>query len=160
MSPPASPQHLLLLLALACLTLFLTPALASTVPFTACDNGEPAPTSVRMNCSSLVSDTCVLNKENTYLLQVDFVPDSPASDVESYVAWRSWVEMPLPGQDSKACDDHLSCPLTPGKVATFTYPLRVERFWMRRRYPMVWRLKDDDTDRVILCFNIRTFVKS
>ncbi|MPC80977.1 hypothetical protein E2C01_075577 [Portunus trituberculatus] len=84
-----------------------------------------------MNCSSLLTDTCYLKKGHTYLLQAEFVPQSPSEDVESSVAWRSWVEMPLPGQDSEACDGRLPCPLTAGTPVNFTYPLHIEDFWMR-----------------------------
>uniref|UniRef100_A0A0P4WT97 MD-2-related lipid-recognition domain-containing protein n=1 Tax=Scylla olivacea TaxID=85551 RepID=A0A0P4WT97_SCYOL len=140
--------------------LAIVPLQAVTVPFTSCNTGDPVPAAVRMNCSSLLTDTCVLKKGHTYLLQAEFVPQSPSVDVESSVAWRSWVEMPLPGQDSEACKGRLPCPLTAGIPVTFTYPLHIENFWMRRRYPMVWKLEDDDTDSIILCFNIKTFITS
>ena len=53
------------------------------------------------------------------------------------MAWKSWVRMPLPGQDSDACDGQLPCPLMSGNPVNFTYPLHIEKFWMRVRNVVV-----------------------
>ncbi|KAG0727135.1 NPC intracellular cholesterol transporter 2 [Chionoecetes opilio] len=159
MPPLASLLQPLQLLLLVCLVA-VAPVQAVSVPFSSCNAGLPAPTTVSMDCASLLTDTCVLKKGHTYTLQAEFTPQSPSDDVESYVAWSLWVEMPLLDQDDDACESHLPCPLTPGNPVNFTYPLHIENFWMRRKYPLVWKLRDEDTDNTILCFKVKTFVTS
>lgn len=141
----------------------LTLALADMeeVPFTSCNTAAVSPSEVRVNCSSLVRGVCVLTKGQTYSIQADFTPEVSAERVESSVAWKTWVEMPLLGQNPNAClARQLRCPLEDGDSTTFTYPLHVPTYWMRRRYPLVWRLKDQTSNNLLLCFNLRVQIVS
>nr|XP_045604332.1 NPC intracellular cholesterol transporter 2-like isoform X2 [Procambarus clarkii] len=143
---------LLAYISLLCAFMFtVTWATTYNVPFRSCGD-VPAPSEMRINCSSLDRGSCMLNKGETYIIHANFTPRISSNDVESKVSWHFWVDMPLPNQESDACNGHLKCPLRKDVSTTFTYLLKVQNFWMRRRYPIVWRLMDDDTDAQILCF--------
>ncbi|XP_068230161.1 NPC intracellular cholesterol transporter 2-like [Palaemon carinicauda] len=128
-----------------------------TLPFWECSSDVPVPTRVMLKCERLFNGICLLKKGQTYALEAEFTPGVSTSDkLQSYVAWKRWVEMPIPGQTYDACPSFVKCPLTHGVKSTFKYPLEVQNFWMRRRYPMVWRLTDEVTHRDVFCFIIRT----
>ncbi|XP_042223995.1 NPC intracellular cholesterol transporter 2-like [Homarus americanus] len=145
-------------LAFACM-FTVTWATTYDIPFTSCE-GITAPSAVRMQCSSFLRGTCLLNKGQTYSMQAEFTPQTSVEEIESSVAWKAWVEMPLTDQDFDACNSQITCPLTQGSPTTFSYSLHIPNYWMRRRYPIVWRLTDDDTNTRILCFTVRVQITS
>lgn len=135
---------------------WVTLATTSTlIPVRECGKGVPAPTSVTMECDGMSHGTCLLEKGKTHRLIAEFTPGVSSSRLQSYVAWKSWVEMPLPGQNSNACQNYIDCPVNQGTQTNFTYPLEIQNFWMRRRYPMIWKLTNQDTEETVLCFVFR-----
>ncbi|KAK7041664.1 hypothetical protein SK128_001851 [Halocaridina rubra] len=133
----------------------LISATSEEIPFSSCTADEPTPDTVTMDCEGMSHGTCILKKGQTHTLTADFSPDISSTRVNTYVAWKSWVEMPLPRENENTCHNFIECPLREGTETTFTYPLNIQNFWMRRRYPMVWKLTDMDTDETVLCFVIR-----
>ncbi|XP_066960946.1 putative protein heh-1 [Macrobrachium rosenbergii] len=149
-------SSLLLILLLSLASVARASVKTETLPFWECSSDVPVPTSVTLECERLVNGICLLRKGQTHQLKAEFTPGvSTSSKLQSYVAWKRWVEMPIPGQNSGACDNFVKCPLSHGAQSTFRYPLEIQNFWMRRRYPMVWRLTDDATHRDVFCFIIR-----
>ncbi|XP_042871140.1 uncharacterized protein LOC122252629 [Penaeus japonicus] len=147
----SAPCWLFVALAL-CLVRSSSSAEVYEIPVRSCD-GATTPSSLRMECTQFIRGTCILEKGNTYNLTAEFTPERNLQEVESHAAWKSWVEMPLYGHESQVCNGlYLSCPLRAGQPTTFTYPLHVHEFLMRRRYPVIWRLKDVDTEDTALCF--------
>ncbi|KAK8734701.1 hypothetical protein OTU49_005940 [Cherax quadricarinatus] len=138
-------------------TVTVTWATIYDIPFRSC-RGIPGPSAIKVNCSSFERETCTLTKGQTYSIWANFTPQINVNAVQSSVAWKTWVEMPLPGQDADGCNGYLECPLAQNTPTTFTYPLQIQNFWMRRRYPIVWRLKDANTDIKILCFTFKILI--
>lgn len=94
-------------------------------------SGSPFPTTLIVDCSNVVRGTCSLARGSNHTVTVTFTPRQDSSHVvSSLVSWRTWFELPLPGQDKVACN-HLQCPLVQGKQTTFSYPLNMPDYVMR-----------------------------
>ncbi|MPC29454.1 hypothetical protein E2C01_022686 [Portunus trituberculatus] len=57
-----------------------------------------------------------------------------SSNVDSYVRWNSWMEVPLPEQQRDACDGEIACPVEEGQMTQFTYSLHIQNYWPRQDY--------------------------
>ncbi|XP_047477807.1 uncharacterized protein LOC125031221 [Penaeus chinensis] len=147
----ASPSSCLFVALALCLVGSLR-AMMHEIPVRSCD-GATAPSSLKMECTQFSRGTCILEKGQTYNLTAEFTPDRNLREVESHAAWKTWVEMPLYGQESQVCNGmYLTCPLRAGQLTSFSYPFHVYEFLMRRRYPVIWRLRDVDSEETTLCF--------
>lgn len=124
------------------------------IMFARCSSEEKMPRAVFMTCANR-RGVCEVRVGNTHNLRAIFIPDINATDVDSYVRWNSWFEVPLPGQKRDACNGNIDCPVVAGHVTRFTYILDIQDFWPRDEYPVVWTLSDKDTDNTIMCFKFK-----
>ena len=92
--------------------------------------GSPAPLSVSVACDDRVRDTCSIARGLNHTVRVTFDPKRDSSLVRSAISWRTWVEMPVPAQDSAACN-YMSCPIRRGQRTTFSYNLNMPTYVMR-----------------------------
>ncbi|XP_018024545.1 uncharacterized protein LOC108680261 [Hyalella azteca] len=128
------------------------------VSFRPCPGGGPAPTSLYVNCTSRVRDVCSLARGRSHTLVVTFTPVTTINHaVVSLLSWRTWLEMPLLGQDANACD-HMTCPLHAGTKTTLDYRLNIPDVVGEKRDTLVWRLFDKQSRERLLCFTFRTHV--
>ncbi|KAK7080719.1 hypothetical protein SK128_010387 [Halocaridina rubra] len=112
------------------------------------------PRAVFMTCANR-RGVCEVRIGNTHNLRAIFIPDYNATDVDSYVRWNSWFEVPLPGQNRIACGANIACPVQAGVPTRFTYTLDIQDFWPRNEYPVIWSLTDTKTDEVLVCFKFK-----
>lgn len=124
------------------------------IMFARCTAEEKMPRAVFMTCANR-RGVCEVRVGNTHNLQAVFLSDTNATDVDSYVRWNSWFEVPLPGQERNACDGSLRCPVIKGHVTRFTYSLDIQDFWPRDEYPVIWTLSDRNTDESLVCFKFK-----
>ncbi|KAF2364063.1 MD-2-related lipid-recognition domain [Trinorchestia longiramus] len=125
--------------------------------FAKCDYTEDytaKPMAVFMTCAN-ARGVCEVRAGGTHTLRAVFIPKINSTDVDSYVRWNSWVEVPLPGQIRDACDSSMQCPVEPKSVVRFTYDLGIQSLWPRSEYPVIWSLSDRETERDIVCFKFR-----
>ncbi|KAF2364064.1 MD-2-related lipid-recognition domain [Trinorchestia longiramus] len=128
------------------------------VVFRPCPGGDPVPTSLHVNCTSRVRDVCSLARGQSHSLVVGFTPTTSSSHaVVSLLSWRTWLELPLLGQDTRACS-YMNCPLKKGKKTTLDYKLNIPDVVGQRRDTIIWRLFDKETRERLLCFTFRTHI--
>lgn len=109
---------------------------------------------VFMSCAN-PRGVCEVRIGSTHTLRAVFIPEINSTDVDSYVRWNSWFEVPLPGQRRDACDETISCPVQAGTTTRFTYELDIQDFWPRDEYPVIWTLTDRTTDEILTCFKFK-----
>ncbi|CAL4060617.1 unnamed protein product [Meganyctiphanes norvegica] len=147
----------ILLVAVAAVVVLVDPSEAfqpRRIKYARCNTEDVMPLALFMTCANN-HGVCEVRIGSQHNLRAVFVPEINSTDVDSYVRWNSWFEVPLPGQSRDACDEALSCPIQPGIVTRFTYSLDIQNFWPRDEYPVVWSLTDRATDEVITCFKFK-----
>ncbi|XP_050732737.1 uncharacterized protein LOC127006640 [Eriocheir sinensis] len=124
------------------------------IMFARCSSEDPVPRGVFMSCANR-RGVCEVRIGQTHILRAIFIPQINSTDVDSYVRWNSWVELPLPDQRRDACDGEINCPVVAGVATQFTYSLDIQDFWLRDEYPVIWSLTDRETDTPIVCFKFK-----
>ncbi|KAG0727136.1 NPC intracellular cholesterol transporter 2 [Chionoecetes opilio] len=122
--------------------------------FGRCSPDEPVPRAVFMTCANR-HGVCELRMGQSHNLRAIFRSQINSTDVNSYVRWNSFVELPLPEQRPDACDGEIQCPVIAGQLTDFTYSLHIKNFWLRNEYPVIWSLTDNETDEPIICFKFK-----
>ncbi|KAK8396957.1 hypothetical protein O3P69_005149 [Scylla paramamosain] len=124
------------------------------IMFARCSSEEQVPRALFMTCANR-HGVCEVRLGQSHNLRAIFIPQLNSSDVDSYVRWNGWMEIPLPDQQRDACDGELACPLVAGQMTQFTYSLQIQNFWPRKEYPVIWSLTDRKTDEPLLCFKFK-----
>ncbi|KAL7647533.1 UNVERIFIED_CONTAM: hypothetical protein RMT77_001133 [Armadillidium vulgare] len=127
------------------------------VKFAGCFDNVARPVAVFMSCANKRGD-CEVRKDSVHTLRAFFRPKHNATAVESFAAWNSWLQVPLPNQDHDACKNLYQCPLVENRLNSFTYKLKVEAFWPADTYPVIWTLTNAETEEEVLCFRFRIII--
>lgn len=124
------------------------------IQFGRCSIEEPVPRAVFMTCANR-RGVCEVRLGQTHNLRAIFVSSINSTEVDSYVRWNAWMELPLPDQKRDSCNGEISCPVVAEQMTQFTYSLSIQDFWLRDEYPVIWSLSDKHTDTPIVCFKFR-----
>ncbi|CAL4089753.1 unnamed protein product [Meganyctiphanes norvegica] len=126
------------------------------VEFGRCTKDEPMPRAMFITCANKKGTACEVRMGGVHKVQVVFVPEYNSTDVDSRIAWNNdWLEVEMPNQNRNPCDGMMECPLEEQHITRFDYSLKIESFWIRGVYPVIWRLTDRMTNKPVVCLKFK-----